>query len=393
MAQLRALFGLFALPVLAITLALFLVTAEGDARILLSGAFGSKFQMVGRDFVNVWLGGHLAAAGDSATIYDLDAYAHAMGQALGIREYYNFSYPPHMLLAAWPFGLLPYPLALLLWTVLGAGLCVWAARPWFVDAGLPLWIVVLAPASLINIWAGHFGFLVAALALWGWRQVERSPPQAGAAFALMTIKPHLGVLVPLLLALRGRWAAFGWAAAFGIAMAAASVLVFGVEAWTAWLTTTLGYQASLVGDGSAYAFLLMMPTVERLAAALGLTGIAAIALQLLFGGAALLCLGILMRSGVALAQLGLASLVALPLLLPYIFVYDLVGTSLALLILMAKLQDRLALGERGLFALAFMIPVLQKPLALYYDLQIGPLAFLGVLLVLVRHRGAFQTAG
>src|SRR3546814_3633796 len=74
-------------------------------------------------------------------------------------------------------------------------------------------VALILPGSLVNIWAGHYGFLVGALALYGWRWLDTHPRRAGIIFGIMTIKPHLGVLVALVLLLRRDWTAIGWAAA------------------------------------------------------------------------------------------------------------------------------------------------------------------------------------
>ena len=64
-----------------------------------------------------------------------------------------------------------------------------------------MWLAVLTPAALMNIWAGHYGFLVGALFLLGWERLDRRPWQAGLFFGLMLIKPHLAILIPLVLLL------------------------------------------------------------------------------------------------------------------------------------------------------------------------------------------------
>src|SRR3546814_6004949 len=87
-------------------------------------------------------------------------------------------------------------------------------------------VALILPGSLVNIWAGHYGFLVGALALYGWRWLDTHPRRAGIIFGIMTIKPHLGVLVALVLLLRRDWTAIGWAAATTGALALVSGSLF-----------------------------------------------------------------------------------------------------------------------------------------------------------------------
>src|SRR3546814_13016518 len=82
-----------------------------------------------------------------------------------------------------------------------------------------------------NIWAGHYGFLVGALSLYGWRWLDTHPRRAGIIFGIMTIKPHLGVLVALVLLLRRDWTAIGWEAATTSALALVTGNLFGFGLW------------------------------------------------------------------------------------------------------------------------------------------------------------------
>jgi alpha-1,2-mannosyltransferase len=384
-ARLWQIFGLYAPLVLIVTLLFTALMLRPDVEILLSGSLQSSARMIGRDFVNIWHGGSLALSDGAAAVYDRDVYLATLRAKTGLLEDYNFSYPPHLLAMATGFGLLPYGVALLLWTGLTWGLLAWAARPWLAEVGLPLWAVLLLPASLVNAWAGHFGFLIAALALWGFRLADQAPARAGLAFALMTVKPHLGVLVPLLLAVKARWRVIGWASAITLALIGGSLLCFGAEPWTTWLTATLGFQSALIGLGGEHPYLLMMPTTERSLAALGVDGALSTIVQAIIAVGALSALWGFHRAGVRLPTLGLLSLLSLPLLLPYLFTYDLVGYSLAVLLLLARLSPQLRGPERGLFALAFVMPLLHMPLA-QAGIQLVPLVSAALLFALYRRR-------
>ena len=60
----------------------------------------------------------------------------------------------------------------------------------------------------------------------------------GIAFGLLTVKPQLGLLVPVLLIAQGNWRTFFAAAATALVLAALSVLVYGAEAWQAYFHMT-----------------------------------------------------------------------------------------------------------------------------------------------------------
>ena len=117
----------------------------------------------GRDFVNLWTGGHLLREGRAEAIYDVAAYRAYLEGLFGPMGGHNYSYPPVTFPIAQLFSLLPYWLALLVWLTATGALFVWAARRWWPSGWHPAWLAVVTPAALMNIWAGHYGFLVGAL--------------------------------------------------------------------------------------------------------------------------------------------------------------------------------------------------------------------------------------
>src|SRR3546814_8647376 len=75
----------------------------------------------------------------------------------------------------------------------------------------------------------------------------------------MTIKPHLGVLVALVLLLRRDWTAIGWAAATTGALARVSGSLFGFDLWPVYVLKTLLFQADLFREEVTRWFINMMP--------------------------------------------------------------------------------------------------------------------------------------
>ncbi len=325
----------------------------------LQGINVNRSTLIGRDFVNIWHAGHQAQADGEAAVYDRDAYRASLKERAGIGGIYAFSYPPHMLMLALPFGALDYVPALLIWTLGGLALFWAAARPWLDSVDLPSWAILVLPGAIVNIWAGHFGFLIGALALYGFRQTQDHPRRAGAAFALMTVKPHLGILVPVILALKRKWAASFAAIVGAVMLILASILFFGVDAWAAWLGSTLGFQLTLVEGNRASEFIFMMPTVTRSLAAMGVN---AAPVQWGIAFAALAGL-IAVHARASIRQLGLASQVATFLILPYAFHYDMVILSLIALIVARQTDSRWYMPDRLICGAAFLVPLMQVPLA------------------------------
>lgn len=336
---------------------------------------------LGRDFVNVWHGGALAAAGKSALLYDIEGYRESLWHALGVKGIYAYSYPPHSLFLAIPFSLLPYWAALLLWLALGLAMFTHAAAPYLRAAGLPVWLGAVLPAGFVNIWAGHYGFLIGALALYGWRWLDRTPRRSGLAFALMTVKPHLGLLVAPLMLVRRNWSAFAAASLGTLALVLASALLFGWRLWPTYLLHTLGFHAGLL-EAPRMAFHTMMPTATMAALQLGLAKPWADAAQIATALYASLVIWRCVAARIATADLGLVAGTAIFLILPYAFVYDMTVHSLAALVFAARASGAEASRQRMILGLAFVLPLIQMPLAMS-GLPIAPL----ILLLALREEG------
>ena len=91
---------------------------------------------------------------------------------------------------------------------------------------------------------------------------------AGLAFGPLTIKPQLGILIPLLLLLERDWATILWSGASTLALVALSASTFGLETWSTYLTVTIAEQRSVLTDWTGW-FLSMMPTAFAAARSLG----------------------------------------------------------------------------------------------------------------------------
>lgn len=334
-----------------------LLYLAGDVSRALSdeGLFVAAGTLIGRDFINVYTGGQITLAGDLNILYNLSAYRTYQDTLFDVAlAPHYYSYPPPTLFYAWIFGILPYAVAYAVWTTLTGAAFAWAARPYLSEARLPTWIVLLLPASLMNIWAGHYGFLIGALWLGAWHLLETRPRTAGILIGLMLVKPHLALLIPLLLVYRRAWRAFGAATITVILLVTLSGMIFGWELWRHYLTETLFTQAALVESKEQF-FLRMMPTIVPSLTLMGVAGPIAWAAQI---GVALVSIIALIKWMPAKSrQAGLAAAVATFLVLPYAFNYDMTVFSIAALLAVGTagnggLMRRLALSS------AFLIPVI-----------------------------------
>ena len=76
---------------------------------------------IGRDFLNIWIGGRAALSDGPAVFFDYWAYNVYLQAFFGTGDlhHYFWSYPPHILLFIWPFGLMPYLAAFAAWSIIG----------------------------------------------------------------------------------------------------------------------------------------------------------------------------------------------------------------------------------------------------------------------------------
>jgi alpha-1,2-mannosyltransferase len=323
----------------------------------------------GRDFVNVYTAGKLTLQHRLDILYDVGAYRGYQGALFhGGLEWHNYSYPPVTLLYAWAFALLPYPLALASWLVGTGAFFAWAARPYLREAGLPWWMAVVAPASLVNLWAGHYGFLIGGLWLAAWHHLPRRPVLAGILIGLMVVKPHLAALLPLVLLWRREWKAFAAAAATTAVLAGLSLILFGPQLWLVYLTRTTMVQASMVEQVGTF-FILMMPTVAPSLAMIGLPAAVGLAVQAVVALTAVaLLLAKLPRDA---HRAGLATAAITFLVLPYAFTYDMTVVGLGGLILFRDASQK---PETGRYRLAAALTALVPMTTLYFNYLGWPLS-------------------
>lgn len=347
----------------------------------------------GRDFINVWTSGHLLIEGKLDILYDVGAYHQYAQQLFGAIGQHNFSYPPLVLPLMAPFAMLPYPLALAVWTILTGALFVVAVRPWWArELGAPVWLAILTPAALVNIWAGHYGFLIGALFLFAWHALaEGRQVRAGVLIGLMVIKPHLAVLFPLVLAMRREWTAFFVAGATVISLIAVSAAIFGIPLWAEYLTVTTGVQASMIDAGESF-FRYMTTSLATGLLQMDFPYALAIAVQTLLAVFAAVIVGIVAKRESAHDIMPLMATGTF-LVLPYAFNYDLTVVAVCAFLLVVTRQldgweQRLAIGG---FAAAQFGMVLSS-----LGLPGIPLLLIGLFVVQCRvlyQRDAFRSNG
>lgn len=190
------------------------------------------------DLSNIWAGGRLVLDGRSLDIFDVERYrawfTERFGRETGKREW---SYPPTMLLVGVPLALLPLLSAALVW-IFGwaAGLALVLRRSGI--AWPTVLATVLSPGALVSVFYGQTGAATAALFIGGLMLAGSSPIAAGIMIGLLTVKPQMGLLIPICLIAGRHFRAFIAASVTAAIMILATGLLFGWDVFALYRTYT-----------------------------------------------------------------------------------------------------------------------------------------------------------
>jgi arabinofuranan 3-O-arabinosyltransferase len=202
----------------------------------LAGAWivdGSGAPLYG-DFTTVWVAGWHALKADASQLYDSNNFVGIQRALIGARDYFypNWPYPPTFFLILAPLSTLPYASAFLTWdvaTLLGVVVVVYL----IVRRPPAIALALASPFTAWNLLAGQNGFLTASLLGASLLFLEEMPVVGGVIIGCLTYKPQFGILFPVALVASRQWRAVAGAGVALALLAAASIAVFGADAWAA----------------------------------------------------------------------------------------------------------------------------------------------------------------
>jgi Glycosyltransferase family 87 len=326
------------------------------------------------DFVNVWAAGRLVLEGHPAAAYDWPTHKAMEAAALGhpFDGYFGWHYPPTFLSVAATLVLMPYTVAFAVW--------IFATFPAYLAAvraiiGDRTGYILAAgfPAVLANFIAGQNGFLSAALIGGTLVMLVERPILAGVLLGLLTYKPHLGLLFPIVLAASGHWRVFITAGIVAALMAIASWGAFGSATWAAFVANIGHTSQAFLSDG--WADFGKLQTAFGLVRTLGGSEPLAWSVQAAIALIAAVAIATLWRSRgdyeVKAAALG----VGVTLATPYLYTYDLVvlAVPLAYLWRLGCARGFLAYESAGIGMTCLLV--------LIFPFVTAPVGFAAVLLV------------
>ena len=233
--------------------------------------------------------------------------------------YYGWHYPPAFLLVAAALAALPYLGALLVYQA--ATLAAYLAVVRRIAGRPEAWLPALAfPAVFVNVTHGHNGFITAALLGGALLVLDRRPLLAGALIGCLAYKPQLGLLVPLVLAVTGRWRTIAAAAATVLAIAGLTWVLFGADVFVAfWHSLPMTQRVILEGAPGFHKIQSVYAALRQL----GVPGTLANAAQMATTLRVAAALVALWRSAAAFELKAAALLIGCVLATPYVLDYDL----------------------------------------------------------------------
>lgn len=330
-------------------------------------------QVLGADFMAFWSASELAADGRFADAYDPQQLFQASQRAVPDNQSrFIFSYPPVYGLFIAPFGHMDYRLAWALWSLAGiaafAFVIVQIAPPAF-----RWWLTLALPALYLNVIQGQNGLFTAALFGGAVMCLVKRPILAGVLIGLLTVKPTLGVLLPIALLFARQWTAFLAAAVTTVALVLLSVAAFGLQPWVAFLDNA-SFASAMLEDG--HLPWAKMPSVFVAMRMLSADVIVAYAVQAVVGG---LVAFLVARTFLAWPQnwpLAGALLISGALLTaPHLNNHDLALLTVPLALLIADAARKpWAAWEQALLGFAWLAPLVMAQIAEISQIQVGVIA-------------------
>jgi arabinofuranan 3-O-arabinosyltransferase len=316
--------------------------------------------LANKDFANYWVAGQLIRSGETLDLFGPHESYFPHLQSFFGQDYpwHNWSYPPHFLLALWPLGYVNYEWGALLFLGLTFVFYLWAMRA-FCGPAFLISFAAAIPFAAHNVRVAQNGFLSAALILGALALRQTRPVLAGILLGCLTYKPQLGILFPFLLLFERNWTMICSAALTAAVLFAASVMVFGTEAWSGYLHDVLPYQ-SLVMRELKGVFVSMLISPFGYGRVLGLSADSAL---LLHAAVAVPALALVLTAfwRIRDAELRSVALIAATMLIsPYALSYD-YGAAAAAIGILAHRTDQGTFLRMLVLLAAALAPIVMIP--------------------------------
>ena len=303
----------------------------------------------------IWSSAKFAVSHPVAEIYD-NQILHRFQVDLGDypTTYRPFVHPPSFLLIILPLAFVSYYVAFVAWSLL-TFLAYFIAALCKQLGSTATFLTLFAPATIITLAFGQTGFLSAALILGGFRLIATRPFLSGTLFGLASVKPQLGILVPVALISARLWRTFAAAGATVLILIIASSMAFGWSMWPLWLSKLISHADWVAEIKDRY-----NPTITATLIFLGVEPAMARTVQLGVAAGVAIIIWMCFRRGVTILAAAVL-LVGTLLATPYAVVYDLPMVTSAVVAVLAdksRTETNLTIAEAGALSLALALPII-----------------------------------
>ena len=349
-----------------------------------------NYQPLGIDFVKCAAASSLALKGHPQNAYNPTSQWAAEKATINDPRigFEVWDYPPSFLAMVLPFSLMPYDLALLLWTVLTLAAYLLVIRA-IMKGRDAMWVAIAFPGALINVLDGQNGLLTMSLLAGGILLLENRPLLAGLLFGLLTYKPQFSVLVPVVLIATGQWRALFSAGITVMLLVALTALLFGIPTWQAFIANVpaTSHRLLVVGDvgfgkiqsvfGAARLWKLSVAVSYTLQAIVSLI-VAAVVVWI-------------WRQPAPFAIKGAALVTGTLMVTPYMIDYDMALLAAPIAWLTCEgLRHGFLPYEKSILFLAWIFPLFARVLSLFGGLPLTPIVLTIVMLAILR-RGSITS--
>ena len=219
---------------------------------------GTHF-VIGRDFLNTWMGGRSVFGDGPAAWFDATSLQCGAARHAGHRISGTFLVVPAGR-AAVHLAVRADAVSAGLYRLVRDRDCALSVRLLRRHPARHMLFLAVAPGVAVCIFFGQNGFYTAALLIGGLLCLDRRPVLAGVLFGILTVKPQIGILLPVMLLLERRWITIASATATVVALVAATAMLFGWDVWVQFWQKVVPQQQWLTAHGGGL-LLVMVSSV------------------------------------------------------------------------------------------------------------------------------------
>lgn len=308
-----------------------------------------------QDFIAFYAASSLSKKGSPELIYNRNLLLEEEREIAPKTSNIPWFYPPTYLLVVEPLSLLDYTSSRIIFYIIGFFVYILACLKWVKSKGEILIAVAFAP-TLVNFAFGQNGLYTASFMILALFYLKNKPALSGFFIALLAIKPHLALLIPLALLAGKKRIAFLWSTFFTSLFVAITLFKYGSDIWLTFFNNISEASNNIESKKLALSY---MTSIASNLIILDVAPKYAHALQIIFAIPFIIVMLKAWRSTQGIEIKGASLSLATVMTSPYIFDYDLswLIITIGLLSLHASKNGWLK-GESLILCIAWALPMI-----------------------------------